>query len=290
MTSKKLGVREKGAACYVDRCLTMLFVCATVMVLVLRPASAADLRFQSNEIMGYDWALAAGGATRADAGAGHGFIVGPHAVYGTNAQSELQISGNLLDIFDVGPTFGVTIPLESEFPDFNMFWLAGSSSAGGSFDSSVRTHSGFPNVPVAPARWIIEVLPTGDEVLGTPTRIDIRASLTGDLTVSGNGSAAASWFVSTEQGTILDGSAAAVVAGSGYEPISEMGHTSFLVPLGGSFELDYRYELMISGADQATARAEISESFIDVTATVVPEPSTLALVAVGAISFYRRRR
>ena len=272
-----------------DRRLTTLCVSATTIMLVLRPASAADLEFRSSEIMGFDWGLAAGGATDIDAGAGHAFAFsGPLGVYGANAQSEFQVSGELSDIFDVGPTFSITIPLESEFPDLSMFWLAGSSSPGGSFDSSVRANSGFPPPPVAPTSWIIDVLPTDNEVLGTPTRIDIHATFTGLLTASGNGSSAASWFASTDHGTILDGSAA--LADSGNQPISEMGDTSFLVPLGGSFELQYRYELLVAGAGQAMSRSEISESFIGISATVVPEPSTLALVVVGVISFRRRRR
>ena len=60
-----------------DRRLTTPCVFATTIMLLLRPASAADLQFRSSEIMGYDWALSAGGFTNIDAGAGHGFVTPP---------------------------------------------------------------------------------------------------------------------------------------------------------------------------------------------------------------------
>lgn len=277
------------------RHLSNFCVSTMTIMLMLQPVSAADVRFRPSEtlfgsgIMGQAWSLVAGGATDTGASAGHAFLSSyPLGVYGTRAQSEFWISGELNDAFHVGPTFSVNIPLESEFPEFNVFWLEGSSSGHASYDSSVWTNSGFPPPPVAPASWIIDVLPTGNEVPGTPARIDIHATFAGLLTANGNGSSAASWFVSTDHGTILDGTTTLEVSGT--QPISDIGDDSFLVLLGDSFELQYRYELLVSGAGEAISRSEISESFIGVSATVVPEPSTLALVVVGVLSLRRGRR
>ena len=289
MVDARIDSSLRGTAHYMVRRRNILFVAAATVLLTVAPTlgGLVNLAFHANEIIGVDWALAADGFTNVYAFAGHGYIAssGASSFY---AQTEFQISGEVRDIFDVGPSLGVNFPLQSGFPEFNMFWLTGSSSRVSSYDSVVRTNSGLSPPPVALANWTIDVLPTGDDLLGTPTLIDIHATFAALLTASGNGSAAASWFASTDHGTLYDGSA--LLANSGSASLLDQADTSFLVPLGGSFELQFRYELMVEGVGQSMSRAEILGSSIDVTATIVPEPSTLALLAVGVIALYRKRR
>lgn len=100
-------------------------------------------------------------------------------------------------------------------------------------------------------------------------------------------SAGASWSIFTDRGYVLDG--ATEMMESGIFSVAELDASGFLVPLGDSFEIRYRYDLFVGGAGDATSRAEITESVIAVTATVVPEPSTVTLIALGVLPLIRRR-
>ena len=268
------------------RLITVLFAGAT-LILVAQPVSGVDLELRSGDVMGVDFVLLASGVGPQSAAAGHLFRWTPGVIRGS-AQSRAQLSGDVLSIFSYGPSFSVNVPASPSIQPPGVFWVDGSSEGNGTYDGFVRTNSGFSPPPVVPANWIIDVLPTAGEQPGTPTQIDIHATFNALLTASGNSSAQASWFASTNHGTIFDGSVAQT--GEGSQTIFNLSDTSFLVPIGGSFELEYRYELQVSGAGNAMSRAEITESVIGVTATVVPEPSTLVLAVFGMASAYCRRR
>ena len=197
----------------------ILCLLPTTTMLFAHPASAVDLQFPPpmpypGQVIGVDWSLTAGGRTRVHASVGWGFATSVISVSDVGAQSQVQVSGEIPGIFGVASSFDVTIPLVRPDDEWAVFWLDGLSRGGSPYDSSVRAYSGYGYPPATPTSWIIDVLPTDDDVLGTPTRIDIHAAFDGLLAAAGNGSAAASWFVSTNHGVILDGSLTRVMTAS----------------------------------------------------------------------------
>ena len=173
--------------------------------------------------------------------------------------------------------------------------------------ASADVYSGDDST-TAPGTWTIHVDPTGTEVPGTPTLITLDASIVGDLEVVGTATADASWFVGTNFGTVMSNSASQIVPG--LTPFSDSGSLSFVIPLGSTFQLTLLYELDAAGTGISNSRAEVfsaiasplalratsappTTSQLTITAevqSVIPEPSSLALLSIGMLGVAVRRR
>jgi len=243
-----------------------------------------------------------------------GWTVGPTVLGGVNGTSVSQtILGPVpppfnaqtfgqaeifTDLNSVGPGVSRTISV----PGFGRFVAEGQGTAAiasytGNADVYSGDSSGSGNAP-----WTIHVDPTGAEIAGTPTTITITASIVGEVEAVGTSSADASWFLSSNFGTIMSGSASQ--ATPGLTPFSDSGTLTFVIPLGGTFQLDLLYQLDAAGTGISNSRAEvfsavagpfsgpylfagITESMLTITAEVgeivVPEPSSIALLAMGVL-------
>lgn len=264
-------------------CLSAVLSCAVASSL-----DAAELKWQSTEIVGAEWMLHSGGVSWDDAFAGHGGEAGPEGVFGSGARSEFQASWDIDGVSNGEPPFAVNLPVQSELPELH--WLEGLSTFGSSYDSTLSVVSGFPPPPVMFRNWTFRVLPTGDETLGMPVSVGIDASFQATLTASGSGVAEASWFVSTDPGGVILGGVMGLDH-PGSQSIDEQGADDLLLSIGDTFELGFAYDLSVTGQGQSFSRAEITQSRIGITVTVVPEPASLSLLALGtAIAAFRRRR
>jgi hypothetical protein len=212
-----------------------------------------------------------------------------------------------LNLTGVGASRSIVVP------GFGQFVAEGQSiAAGGFYTAEADVFSGHSLSPTAGTPWTIFVNPTGLEVAGTPTLITIDTSIVGEVAASAGATADASWLVSTNFGTVMNGAASQTVAG--LTPFSDAGTLSFIIPLGGSFQMTLLYQLDAAGSGITDSRAEVFSSIVspfkafgpssleptnshltitaEVGVAVVPEPGTLALAGIGAmgVSLLRRRR
>jgi len=130
--------------------------------------------------------------------------------------------------------------------------------------------------------WVIDVLPSPGETLGSPTLIRVETIVEGLLSATGSGLADASWLVVIDENTnLLVGSAG---ISNATLPFSDEATQNFVIPLGSSFQLRFLWELSISGSGVSTAEAEFTTASINISATVIPEPSTFTLIALALLS------
>lgn len=186
-----------------------------------------------------------------------------------------------------------------------LFKIEGKNAPGGFYDGEAGTFTatGVGDGPGVASRaiWDIEILSTG-EPIGTPVRIDVVAIIQGYLfaniaTHPLLPDAAAAWHVAAEGIPVISGFAI-LVDGPGSIPFSEDNFGSpvtFMKAVGESFTLEIDYKLEVDGtAPTAISIAEITGSEVIVFATVVPEPSTLALALIAgaglAVFAVRRKR
>jgi len=179
-----------------------------------------------------------------------------------------------------------------------------------SYFTNSKVFSGDTSAIMVP--WIVHVDPTGTDIAGTPTLITISASIVGEVEAVGTATADANWLLDTNFGTIMSGSASQ--AAPGLTPFSDTGTLSFTIPLGTTFQLNMLYELDAVGTGISDSRAEIfsssagplltggsllaealaTETMLTITSevgvAVVPEPTSIALLAIGALSFLGIRR
>lgn len=217
-------------------------------------------------------------------------VVGPFLVNHTIASATANIGHDLFSTTSTSLNKFVAAPAAGDF-----FAEGTSTDAAGFYSSHAYAHSGDTSSPTPGTAWTIWVNPTGAEIAGTPTLLTLDASIVGDLFVnSGAATADASWNITTNFGTIVSGSSSLNTVGT--LPYSDTGSLSFVIPLGSSFQLTVEFDVMATGTGNSSSRAEISSNtaMLDITAEVgvVPEPSTFALVGLGALGMigWRRRR
>jgi len=119
----------------------ILCLLPTTAMLFAHPASAVDLQFPPNglfpnECIGVDWSLNAGGRTDVHAFVGWGFATSVVSASNVGVQSQVQVSGEIPGIFDVGPSFDVTIPFAQDDYEWAVFWLDGSSHSSSPYGNS----------------------------------------------------------------------------------------------------------------------------------------------------------
>ena len=135
--------------------------------------------------------------------------------------------------------------------------------------------------------WVIDVLPSPGETAGSPTLVSIDTIVEGTLSATGNGLASASWLVAVNVDTDLISGSADL---SDPLPFGGLASLDIVVPLGSSFKLRFLWELSTSGSGISSAEAEFTEASINLSATVIPEPSSLLLGALVGIGLMFRRR
>jgi hypothetical protein len=146
----------------------------------------------------------------------------------TNARAELAS-----DLFLTSP--GTTRNITAPFSSLGFFAEGIGTAGADSYTVRADAYSGDTSSAL-PGTWTIHVDPTGLEVAGTPTLITIDASIVGDLDVVGTATADAAWLVSTNFGTVMNGSASQSTPG--LSPFSDLGTLSFIIPLGGTFSIN----------------------------------------------------
>jgi hypothetical protein len=150
----------------------------------------------------------------------------------------------------------------------------------------------------APTIWDVEILSTG-EPIGTPVLVEVRAIIQGYLeanmaTHPTLPDARATWHVAGEGIPAISGMAT-LIDGPGAVPFFDsnlMSPVTFLKAVGDTFTLEVYYKLEVDGVVlDAISVAEVTGSEVIVTATVIPEPSTAALVTVAlvGVAWLRRR-
>jgi hypothetical protein len=179
-------------------------------------------------------------------------------------------------------TTGLDLPPElSDFdgPQYATGLAAESGSTYAASFSAVSALDTFDKFNPQPVDWVIDLLPSAGEIPGTPVRIHIDAIAEGTLTSTGNSNANSAWSVEVNDTQVLVGSAA---LGGLTQPFGGTASHDFVLPLGSSFDLRFLWTLAVSGNNSGTSRAEFTAARIDISATVIPEPSSL-LVAIGLL-------
>lgn len=170
--------------------------------------------------------------------------------------------------------------------------LGSSVPTGNSYSASLNALSvvnTFSRANPVPVDWLINVLPSPGEIAGTPTRVHISAIVDGLLSSAGNGTANASWQVLVNDTTQLQVGSAAAGAGAS-TPFADTKNHELIVPLGGAFELRFHWALSVSGNNLSTSSAKFNTARINLSAGFVPEPGSLALLAIGLVALAVRSR
>lgn len=170
----------------------------------------------------------------------------------------------------------------SVFAPFNpTFFRAHGETVGasGSYSAHAFSHSG-DTTSTSPDPWTIHVDPSGAEIAGTPAYVTIDASIAGYVEIVGGAALAdAFWNVATTgYGTVINGSAA--IAAVGNTPFADTGTLTFMLPLGGTFELLVDYDLSTSGGGAAAdSTSEVTASLVEISASLTPPPPMFAPVS-----------
>ena len=186
-----------------------------------------------------------------------------------------------------------------------LFKLEGTNIPGGGFydgENGTFSAAGIGPGPGTATRviWDIEIVSTG-EAIGTPVKIDVAAIIQGYVeanmpTHPALPDARASWHVAAEGIPVISGFAT-LMDGPGTIPFAEdnlAAPITFFKTVGDTFTIEIDYKLEVDGtAAGAISTAEVTGSEVLVFAMVVPEPSSLALAALGfagLLAFALRRR
>mgnify|MGYP001014984044 CR=1 FL=1 len=160
---------------------------------------------------------------------------------------------------------------------------------GGLYEAKNKEFTGLGHGPGAlPGIWNVDILSTG-EALGTPVEVNVTAIIQGSLfanqlTHTLKDDAFASWKVYSNSMMVIEGSSK-IVDGPGsvsFHDDNLLSPLVFMSEVGGSFTVEVLYHLEVNGnTSLSNSIAEVTGSTVHVEATVVPEPSTIALVGLG---------
>ena len=153
------------------------------------------------------------------------------------------------------------------------------------YDEETSEFLEFVDDPII-EEWTIDVLPSSGETPGTPTLVKIDTVVSGILAASETGEAFASWFVTVNEDVEL---IAGTANNAQLTAFGEAASYGFVVPLGDSFKLRFLWELTVSATDVATAAAEFTAASINISASILPEPSSWLILATGLMIIQRRR-
>lgn len=142
---------------------------------------------------------------------------------------------------------------------------------------------GTGTATLSPENWTIQIIAEVGETNGTQVIIDWESVLSGYN--ENNGST--SWSMSFDGSTVLSGSSAADGSDPDVDFADSQSGQLTTYSIGDTISFDFS---LTTETDGNGISYFDGGSYLSVTATVVPEPSALSLLGLGALVLLRRRR